>query len=198
MRRPPAPGSGSRTCAAPSRGSFATTAVQRCPARAYHQPYARQSSPPSRHGKRHRYCQGRKSAAVGVLEMRAIVARFTRPAGTGRKCRTSAPLHGEVVIEVSAAGVNRADLLQAAGNYPPPPGASEIIGLEVSGTIAEVGERCRSLAIGQHGVCFAGRRWLRRVRCRARGSGDAAAGRRRAAPCGRACPRWRARCGRTW
>ena len=44
------------------------------------------------------------------------------------------------MIKVSAAGVNRADLLQAAGNYPPPPGASEILGLEVSGTIAEVGE----------------------------------------------------------
>ena len=40
---------------------------------------------------------------------------------------------------MAAAGVNRADLLQAAGNYPPPPGASDILGLEVSGTITELG-----------------------------------------------------------
>lgn len=45
---------------------------------------------------------------------------------------------GEVIIEVAAAGLNRADLLQAAGHYPPPPGASEILGMEVSGRIAEV------------------------------------------------------------
>ncbi|MFF0489290.1 NAD(P)H-quinone oxidoreductase [Nocardia sp. NPDC004068] len=49
------------------------------------------------------------------------------------------PGPGEVAIDVTAAGVNRADLLQRQGNYPPPPGASEIIGLEVSGVIAEVG-----------------------------------------------------------
>lgn len=46
---------------------------------------------------------------------------------------------GEVGIRVSAAGVNRADLLQRQGRYPPPPGASPILGLEVSGHITEVG-----------------------------------------------------------
>ncbi len=51
-----------------------------------------------------------------------------------------APGEGEVLIKVSAAGVNRADLLQAAGKYPPPPGASEILGLEVSGVIAGLGD----------------------------------------------------------
>ncbi|MEU1208533.1 NAD(P)H-quinone oxidoreductase [Nocardia sp. NPDC005825] len=50
-----------------------------------------------------------------------------------------APGPGEVAIEVAAAGVNRADVMQRAGFYPPPPGASEILGLEVSGVIAEVG-----------------------------------------------------------
>jgi putative PIG3 family NAD(P)H quinone oxidoreductase len=45
---------------------------------------------------------------------------------------------GEVLIKVSAAGVNRADLLQAAGLYPPPPGASELLGMEVSGVIEAV------------------------------------------------------------
>ena len=48
---------------------------------------------------------------------------------------------GEVRIEVAWAGVNRADLMQRAGKYPPPPGAPDIPGLEVSGTIAEVGPR---------------------------------------------------------
>lgn len=45
---------------------------------------------------------------------------------------------GEVLIKINSAGINRADLLQAAGKYPPPPGASDIIGLEVSGTIAQL------------------------------------------------------------
>jgi putative PIG3 family NAD(P)H quinone oxidoreductase len=59
------------------------------------------------------------------------------------------PGDGEVLIKVSAAGVNRADLLQAAGNYPPPPGASEILGLEVSGTIAAVGGDVMGWSVGQ-------------------------------------------------
>ncbi|HET9563980.1 MAG TPA: alcohol dehydrogenase catalytic domain-containing protein, partial [Mycobacterium sp.] len=52
-----------------------------------------------------------------------------------QKAPDPAPATGEVLVRVSAAGVNRADLLQAAGKYPPPPGASEILGLEVSGTV---------------------------------------------------------------
>jgi putative PIG3 family NAD(P)H quinone oxidoreductase len=59
------------------------------------------------------------------------------------------PRDGEVLIKVSAAGVNRADLLQAAGNYPPPRGASEILGLEVSGTIAAVGGDVTQWSVGQ-------------------------------------------------
>lgn len=59
---------------------------------------------------------------------------------------------GEVLIEVVAAGVNRADLLQAAGKYPPPPGASEILGLEVSGLIAALGAGVTELVVGQQ-VC---------------------------------------------
>lgn len=46
---------------------------------------------------------------------------------------------GEVLIDVAASAVNRGDLLQAAGHYPPPPGASEILGMECSGTIAALG-----------------------------------------------------------
>jgi putative PIG3 family NAD(P)H quinone oxidoreductase len=58
---------------------------------------------------------------------------------------------GEVLIEVAASGVNRADLAQIAGRYPPPPGESPILGLEVSGTIRASGERvCALLAGGGH------------------------------------------------
>jgi putative PIG3 family NAD(P)H quinone oxidoreductase len=50
------------------------------------------------------------------------------------------PGAGDLLIRVQAAGVNRPDLLQRAGNYPPPPGAPSIPGLEVAGTVAAVGE----------------------------------------------------------
>jgi putative PIG3 family NAD(P)H quinone oxidoreductase len=59
---------------------------------------------------------------------------------------------GEVLIKVSAAGVNRADLLQAAGLYPPPPGASELLGMEVSGVVEAVGGDVAHWAPGQE-VC---------------------------------------------
>jgi len=58
----------------------------------------------------------------------------------------------EVLIKVAAAGVNRADLLQAAGLYPPPPGASPILGLEVSGVLTAVGRNVSDLEVGQQ-VC---------------------------------------------
>src|SRR2546425_9178974 len=61
------------------------------------------------------------------------------------------PAPGEVLIRVAASGVNRADLSQIAGHYPPPPGESEILGLEVSGTIDDTGEPvCALLAGGGH------------------------------------------------
>ena len=50
------------------------------------------------------------------------------------------PGPGEVAITVAATAVNRADLLQRQGHYPPPPGASDVLGLECSGTIAAVGD----------------------------------------------------------
>ena len=51
---------------------------------------------------------------------------------------------GEILIEVHAAGVNRPDLAQRAGTYPPPPGASPVMGLEVAGVIAAIGPNARS------------------------------------------------------
>lgn len=53
------------------------------------------------------------------------------------------------MIKTASAGVNRADLLQAAGHYPPPPGASPVIGLEVSGEIAEIGAGVTGWRVGQ-------------------------------------------------
>ena len=52
-----------------------------------------------------------------------------------------APGAGEVLIKVAASGMNRADLLQAKGLHPPPAGASDLPGLEVSGTISAVSMR---------------------------------------------------------
>jgi NADPH2:quinone reductase len=62
------------------------------------------------------------------------------------------PGPGEVLIAVTAAGLNNADLLQARGKYPPPPGASSILGMEISGVIAELGENTGSWKTGDR-VC---------------------------------------------
>ncbi|HEY2042580.1 MAG TPA: NAD(P)H-quinone oxidoreductase [Jatrophihabitans sp.] len=62
------------------------------------------------------------------------------------------PGPGEVVIEVVATAVNRADLMQRAGNYPPPPGASTILGLECSGRIAALGDGVTGWQVGDE-VC---------------------------------------------
>lgn len=58
----------------------------------------------------------------------------------------------EVLVRVAAAGLNRADLLQRQGNYPPPPGASPYLGMEVSGTIAALGENVAGRTVGDE-VC---------------------------------------------
>lgn len=55
---------------------------------------------------------------------------------------------GELLLDVTAAGVNRADLLQRQGHYPPPAGASPLIGLEVSGHVAAVGEGVEGWSVG--------------------------------------------------
>lgn len=58
------------------------------------------------------------------------------------------PGPGEVVLTVAATAVNRADLIQRLGHYPPPPGAPEWLGLEASGTVSEVGEGVTGWAVG--------------------------------------------------
>ncbi len=73
--------------------------------------------------------------------MRAII--FDEPGGAEVLARREIPApllgEGELRIRVAGAGVNRADLLQRRGLYPPPPGASEILGLECAGEVLEVG-----------------------------------------------------------
>lgn len=62
------------------------------------------------------------------------------------------PRPGEILLRVAAAGVNRPDVLQRRGDYPPPPDASPILGLEVAGEIVALGEGVTGFAIGEK-VC---------------------------------------------
>ena len=86
--------------------------------------------------------------------MRAVTA--TEPGGpevlTLSELPDPEPGHGEVVVDVAATAVNRADLLQRQGHYPPPPGASEVIGLECSGTVSAVGPGVEQWQVGD-AVC---------------------------------------------
>ncbi|MEU9806793.1 NAD(P)H-quinone oxidoreductase [Mycobacterium sp. NPDC050853] len=75
------------------------------------------------------------------------------PGGPEALCWTEVPDPipgpGEILIDVAAAAVNRADLLQRQGLYTPPPGASSILGLECSGVISALGEKVTQWAVGQ-------------------------------------------------
>lgn len=71
--------------------------------------------------------------------MRAVVVDSEHNMAVGEAAKP-VPGAGEVLIRTAFAGLNRADLLQRRGMYPPPPGASPIMGLEVSGTVEAVGE----------------------------------------------------------
>ncbi len=62
------------------------------------------------------------------------------------------PGPGEALIKVAAAGVNRPDLAQRAGRYPPPPGASDLPGLEIAGTVVALGDGAGGVSIGE-AVC---------------------------------------------
>jgi NADPH2:quinone reductase len=63
-----------------------------------------------------------------------------------------APAGGEVLIKVAAAGVNRPDIMQRLGKYPPPPGASDIPGLEVAGVVEQIGDGVHGWRAGDR-VC---------------------------------------------
>ena len=64
------------------------------------------------------------------------------------------PGRGEVVVKVHAAGINRPDCLQRQGHYPPPPGASDIPGLEVAGEVVAKGPDSEPLAIGDRAMAL--------------------------------------------
>ena len=82
--------------------------------------------------------------------MRAVIA--TEPGGpevlSVAELPDPEPGPGEVLLDVAAAGLNRADLLQRQGFYPPPPGASEVIGMECSGTVAALGDGVEGWTVG--------------------------------------------------
>ncbi|MDU0290020.1 NAD(P)H-quinone oxidoreductase [Saccharothrix longispora] len=86
--------------------------------------------------------------------MRAITTR--EPGGPDvlawEEVRDPEPGPGDVLVEVAATAVNRADLLQRQGHYPPPKGTSDVLGLECSGTVAAVGEGVRDWRVGDE-VC---------------------------------------------
>lgn len=86
--------------------------------------------------------------------MRAVIA--AQPGGpevlTVAELPDPTPGPGEVVVDVAATAVNRADTLQRQGKYPPPPGASDVLGLECSGTVSAVGEGVTVWAVGDE-VC---------------------------------------------
>jgi len=81
--------------------------------------------------------------------MRAVVAEANKLALVERP--VPRPAAGEVLVKVAAAGVNRPDLLQVKGMYPPPPGAPDILGLEIAGEVVEAGAGAEEL-VGQN-VC---------------------------------------------
>jgi putative PIG3 family NAD(P)H quinone oxidoreductase len=83
-------------------------------------------------------------------KMRYVEAREPGPPEVLRLAETEVPKPrpDEVLIEVAYAGVNRPDCSQRAGNYPPPPDASPIIGLEVAGKIVALGENVRDWRLG--------------------------------------------------
>ena len=86
--------------------------------------------------------------------MRAV--EITKPGGPEVLQMTQRPRptagHGQVVLKVAYAGVNRPDALQRAGMYAPPPTASDLPGLEASGTVGAIGDGVAGLSVGDQ-VC---------------------------------------------
>jgi NADPH2:quinone reductase len=82
-----------------------------------------------------------------------VITQFGGPEALAlRDVPVPRPGPGEILIRVRAAGVNRADAVQRIGQYPPPPGASDILGLECAGEVAALGEGVTGFALGDR-VC---------------------------------------------
>src|SRR5437879_13286959 len=83
--------------------------------------------------------------AMRVIQVSELEGRYVASLA---KIERPVPREGEVLVRVAASGVNRADLLQIAGRYPPPPGEPDTIGLELSGTSDAAGEAVGALVAG--------------------------------------------------
>ncbi len=84
--------------------------------------------------------------------MKAVIAKADNSGPSLIERPMPVPGHGEVLIKIAAAGINGADLSQAKGRYPMPPGATDILGLEASGEIAALGDGVTQWKIGDQ-VC---------------------------------------------
>ncbi|MFM9890509.1 MAG: NAD(P)H-quinone oxidoreductase [Rickettsiales bacterium] len=95
----------------------------------------------------------RKKAELGQPEsvMRAVAIEGGKLVPTRMAAKPVAGT-GEILVKVAFVGVNRADILQREGKYPPPEGASKLPGLEVSGTIEEIGDGVVGWSVGEE-VC---------------------------------------------
>jgi tumor protein p53-inducible protein 3 len=82
--------------------------------------------------------------------MKAVIVK--QPGGVDQlalaEVPTPEPRQGELLVRVRAAALNRADILQREGNYPPPPGASEILGLDMAGVVERAGRGCKGYQEG--------------------------------------------------
>ncbi len=88
--------------------------------------------------------------------MRAVVIEKPGPESVLKIAEVADPVLGQddLLIQVRCAGLNRADLVQRQGFYPPPPGASEILGLECSGTVVAVGANVKGWKIGDRAMAL--------------------------------------------
>jgi NADPH2:quinone reductase len=86
-----------------------------------------------------------------VIDMRALTLAAVPATPAVTRIDTPAPEAGEVLVRVAAAGINRPDILQRRGLYPPPPGAPDVLGLELAGEVIEASEGAEEF-VGQK-VC---------------------------------------------
>src|SRR5437879_72232 len=107
------------------------------------------------------WCRNFKSAALVCSEEARSMATIPtqmncigipKPGGPEalvmEKRSVPSPAKGEVLVKVAAAGVNRPDVVQRRGFYPPPPGASDVPGLEIAGEVVALGEAATRFKIG--------------------------------------------------
>ena len=84
--------------------------------------------------------------AVKVVDKKLIITKANKPV----------PRDNVILIKIKAAGLNRADIAQKNGLYPPPPGASEVLGLECSGVVESVGKEVKSKKPGDEVMALLG------------------------------------------